>query len=213
MSPTQDPWYNATTPGPSMHRTTAKGEQRVYGGNEAASPLACIHQYQFCHGNPSSGGTSSSCGPTGGLYDALAGAAPLFNTSVESLTIPPDELPDDISDRANGFIWLTTLWQQASGPVALVNVMGATSLASQHSFRSGVQGPLPDNQWQSDMTYIWNTSLASIQARFAASAIGTNTPELNKYRLPPSNPYQKYLCANQVSIVNLSVADQPPSFT
>ncbi|KAK4202751.1 hypothetical protein QBC40DRAFT_39844 [Triangularia verruculosa] len=193
LTPTEDPWYQATTPGRFLQTSNAEGGRNVYNKDDAASPVGCVRQYQLCRGGQT---RDSRCGPLAGAVDAIVGAAHLFELGADDLRSM--NLSDSTPEAASQFDWFWTIRQvMAKDPYDIVNTLGVSALASPQSLRSGVQGPLPTDQWQTDMATIWNTSLASLQAAFVEVATGTTRPSLEPYRKVPSNAPQKRMCANQ----------------
>jgi hypothetical protein len=209
MSPTSDPWYNASIPaggGGNVRNGASTGSRVPHMTAEAASTMACVHQYQFCHGGTTPEERGSKCGPLASVDDAITGAAPLFGLDAGYETLLKSGLNDTFSDKASGFLWFVTAWLATfKTPGELINTIGASMLESQHTFRSGIQGTVPVNQWQHDMAYMWNTSLASTQAGLVTAAKGTNRGDLLQYIAGPMNSYQRRLCTNQVSNISALV--------
>lgn len=77
--PTDDPWYRGFIPGNTIHFASNTEETRtVYRPDEAASPMGCIQQYQYCNAD-------RQCGELTSFTDAMASAAPLLNTTLEMI--------------------------------------------------------------------------------------------------------------------------------
>lgn len=212
---TNDPWYQATT-NLSFSRSSPQISEPVnmYGSDSAASPLGCINQYQFCRGKaePNSSGEDANCGLLGSFKDAIYSAFPVFDlpSNLSRITV---DAPVGNSKMASIFHWYYSIWAELSmGPHGILNVLGPSVLASQRQLRQGVQGALPDNQWQIDMTRLWNISLASMQAGFVDMARGPASD--NQYFVQkPWNKYQEQMCANQVRTPKQSSDLLPPFVT
>lgn len=197
MAPTTDPWYKATTPGPKAREVSTVGECTVYVADEAASPIACVARYQLCRGGASPASGNSKCGPLAGFMDAAIGAAPLFDFPGELDAIFSGNVSG--TETASAFNWFTSIWRVMNPePYFIFNTLGSSSLDSKRRYRAGVQGPLPSDQWQNDLTHMWNVTLASFQESFVSTAQGTSQRDIQQYLRRPSTQYQKQLCASQV---------------
>ncbi|KAL1623516.1 hypothetical protein SLS54_004506 [Diplodia seriata] len=64
----------------------------------------------------------------------------------------------------------------------------------------GVQGPLPDNQWQIELEHWHNISMAYFQESVISLATGPSRPGALRYLIPPNGTEQQNLCKNQASI-------------
>ncbi|KUJ14079.1 uncharacterized protein LY89DRAFT_152692 [Mollisia scopiformis] len=193
--PMDDDWYRATTFGQKLAHTadmSSEGIVEAYIPTEAASPMGCVEQWQWCN---SAYPKEEGCGPLAGLLDSILGAAPFFNLTEEDLA---PERP--VSPTASGtrLIWPALMQLFGENNVGeLLNQLGAQSLASQSLLTSGLQGPLPKNQWQLDVTNWFNTVLASIQALYVNTAIGTTDPGLVQNQYPPLNEQERKVCNSQ----------------
>ncbi|KAI0530167.1 hypothetical protein GGR58DRAFT_525224 [Xylaria digitata] len=199
-----DGWYRATDFLTTISHSLTSGSQKVYRPSVAASPMGCVEQWQWCN---SAYPRESGCGPLAGTQDALYGAAALFNLTSEELY--PDR---PLSSEALGtrLIWPALL---TSGyPTALPSLLGhlgAKSLASQSRLYSGVQWPLPNNQWQLDYAKLSSTSsqnpgnlrrghwiiLGSLWVVEAAQ--GSSDSEFREHTVPPLNEEEQKLCNSQ----------------
>lgn len=193
---TDDPWYRGNVP----WRNTSWGGM-TYRMDEAASPLACLRQYQFC--NPALP-EEHRCGPLAGFLEAQVQAAPLFgitydqmlNMTVEQMA--KNEIPQ--TPAAARYVWLLMFLTLAiPSPAALVNILGPNSLASQQSLTrsSSVMGIIPRNQWQLDVQNWWAIYMASLQAGTVNTAYGSHDPALKLYEIPPFNSHAQklHMCA------------------
>jgi hypothetical protein len=184
---TEDPWYRATVPFGRVKQFDGQVHP-VYRPEEAASPLACAQQMQFCN-------AAGQCGPLASSSDAVAGAASVFNTTadiVDNSTYVPD---GPIASRFYWFylvIFETTDW---GGVRAQVN--GEPNLASQAMLSGGLMQPIPDNQWQADVTFWWATWMATMQSAFVITATGPSGALQGVSQRP--NQFQQDICQNQGS--------------
>ncbi|KAI1326335.1 hypothetical protein F5Y16DRAFT_421824 [Xylariaceae sp. FL0255] len=184
-----DDWYRATTTAIGYVRGVGPSNQShsVYMPTEAASPLGCVEQYQWCNTAYSN---NSGCGPLASNLDALYGAAPFFNLSEKEFDL---DRPSSESAVGTRLIWpsLITISTQASIGV-IVEGLGAKSLASQNLLYNGVQFPLPMDQWQIDVANWMNISLALLQLKLVDTALGTSPDKLQ-----PVNHQERKLCHSQ----------------
>lgn len=190
---TSDPWYRATVPGDKVYAQNMREGLVVYQPEEAASPMGCIQQFQFC--NPSL--SSNNCGPLASWADAQNYAAPLFGITTEDLENEID--PPTSNIMGSRFVWLTQVL--AFGQVSIEGVvldLGPEALTSIKYLTSGVMGSLPINQWQLDVRYWWATYLASLQQAVVNTARGPTDPTVDPYKVLPSGPHARNICNNQV---------------
>lgn len=194
---TEDAWYQATALGNEIWDTSREGTRRVYWPEEAASPLGCVKQFQFCN-TALEVSPHDQCGPLASWNDAVREAAPLFNMTaaeVSEVDTPPTSL------AASRFSWFVQVLNNAGSNLStLLQTLGPQSLASKANLIQGFMGRLPTNQWQLDVTHWWSTYLASSQAAFVEAAIGPadRTGELEKYKQGPWNDHTRRLCNSQV---------------
>lgn len=164
--------------------------RNVYLPEEPASPLACVERYQFCN-------AGKECGPLSGKMPAVVESASLFNMT--AFDIINGTVPDDpIGSR---FYWYYfVLFTMAIDIDGMLQNLGPKALQSQQNLLGGLMGPLPDDQWQLDVTYWWAIRLAGIQAAFVNTAHDTGNAALEEFRVRPHNSYMQDMCNNQVSI-------------
>lgn len=192
--PTEDAWYRGTAVGDAIFANGLEGTRTIYWPEEAASPLGCVQQVQFCNTVLEQ---DKRCGPLAAWNDALFESAYLFNMTGAQLF--SDYYPTDAT--ASRFLWLAEQLQNAATSLEiLLPTLGPEALASKANLAQGIMGRLPPNQWQIDVTHWWSTYLASIQAAFVETAIGPADPtgELEQYKIVPWNDHVRKLCNNQV---------------
>jgi hypothetical protein len=153
--------------------------------DEPVSVLGCANQYQICY--PDRKGKPSNCSRLGGkqeLYWLLT-----------SLAQSEKQL-----NRTKWSIMSALTGNELGG---LVQTLGAASLSSKYSFVSGVQGPLPDNQWQLDVEHWHAATLVAMQGSAVDAASGPSDPKMKSFWAPPANDEERSVCNNQVSDLTL----------
>ncbi|KAM7193957.1 hypothetical protein V8F33_007463 [Rhypophila sp. PSN 637] len=195
-----DDWYRATTPFLSSHQVGLVDKKPTYHTDEAAAPLACVEQYQFCRiseSPPSGPEASDRCGPLASWFDALAGAAPLFE-------VPEEEFVqygtyNENSTMPSIFIWLYYMVaaKQGGGPSTWLLQPGSNTLLSQKTVFAGIQLDSANDQWKKDVLHWWFTYLSILQLSFADVAAGVHNPDLLEYVMPPHKLQEEKLCNNQ----------------
>ncbi|KAL9108532.1 MAG: hypothetical protein Q9227_006747 [Pyrenula ochraceoflavens] len=173
----QDAWYAAHQPLPTYTNGNGGSENvgrgDAYMSDEPGSPLACKMHYEGC--NPESS-PQKGCPISGGLFDFVYP------------TLPPE------TEASSVFQWILS----NQGDIATtVQTLTTGSLTSKFSLMSGLQGPLPDDQWQSDVEFWFNILLTSLQS-VVYSALGPSDPAiLQDFWLAPNDYQGKHLCNNQ----------------
>ncbi|OTB01373.1 hypothetical protein M426DRAFT_41238, partial [Hypoxylon sp. CI-4A] len=187
-----DDWYRATTPEGSVSLTSVDGKRPLYRPNEAASPMGCVQQNQWC---TSSDPKNRKCGPLASRNDAVYGAASLFNVTMDELD---SQRPQASGSNETRFLWQSAIW--GNNPIAIepvLSFLGAKSLLSQVHFYESVQFTIPTNQWQLDVSHWWNMALASAQAEYVQTVQGIVSPALDSLRRSPVNKEEQKLCDSQ----------------
>lgn len=138
---TNDPWYRATVPGNSFRSPSTDNDNFItYRPDEAASPMGCTEQFQFC--NPSLP-SRSRCEPLASINDAQIQSAPLFGMTTADFfenTSPPS------GTMISCYQWLVMIINHMTPSTAtLVTWLGPISLSSTKYLNYGVMGLLPDN--------------------------------------------------------------------
>lgn len=191
-----DAWYNATTQFATLDTPNADGSGAVYAASEAATPLGCVQQYQWCN---SEYPVPEGCGPLAGFVDSVAGAYPLFNLTMDDYLAP--NISSSITERGSRIEWASLVTSQTKvGIYDIVQTLGAKALASQSLLSAGIQLGLSKNQWQIDVINWWNMSLALSQAAFVNTALGyrQSNPDLQAIVDPPVSDADRHLCQSQV---------------
>ncbi|KAI1132832.1 hypothetical protein F5Y10DRAFT_291787 [Nemania abortiva] len=187
-APSTDEWYRVSPTAANLSEgiNSTINTITVYLPLEPASPIGCAKQYQFCHGD------IHNCGLLASWVDALSSAARLFNT-----TAFYSRSNNNSGSSFSYFIAGFTTYQSA--PIGeLLAQLGPASLASKSSLASSIQGPLPSNQWQLDVTRWWDISMASLQAAYLGmSYYNPPDPSLLKYRTNFTSEAFRKLCNSQ----------------
>lgn len=187
-----DDWYRATVPGLSIDVVGSLDARTTYKTEEAASPLGCVEQWQWCNSELS---RDTGCGPLASMQDAFNGAMPLFNLTSKDLDT---ERPSSTTASGTRLLWPKMVQGQLSSLWIMLAYLGAKSLDSQSLLYDGVQYSLPLNQWQRDVTNWWNTTLAAVQGSYIDTALGTTDPMEKNSRHGPENPEEVKMCNSQV---------------
>ncbi|KAK2597555.1 hypothetical protein N8I77_012334 [Diaporthe amygdali] len=185
--PTMDPWYRGFVPWGKVRNYEPSGQwtKNVYRPDEAASPLGCIQQYQWCN-------AEHKCGELSSFHDARNTAAPFFDTPLEAL----DGYWDISGQKSSQWAWLEYIIYSAAD-LRILHQLGAASLASRRNFGMGYMSQIPPDQWKIDVTYWWATLMAATQAAFVNAVHGPKDPSLLQMTLRPLNKYMESLCHNQ----------------
>lgn len=173
---TEDPWFNASTPlgsfdFPSLQ--TTGDNATLYYASEPASPLGCLSQEQLC--NPSLPEQSRRCTnltrpKTVGLEAAALGLFPPGSNSDARLT------------------WaFNSIFHDSAAVQDVIDTLGAQALLARAGVKNGLQGPLPTNQWQTEVEHWFNTTLASLQQSFVNLARGPDDDSVLEYLVRPAN--------------------------
>lgn len=180
---TTDEWYKASRPAYNISRISTEATLQVYLQDEAASPLACAHQEQFCNPNLPE---DQRCAPLIGAagVDAQINAEKLF--------------PESAWPR---FEWIyRALVYRAFRAPKIVKTLGSRVLNSKYALFNSVQGPIPDGQWQLDVENWHNATLALLQDAFVSTARGDHDPRWSQWFYDPPDEESKKLCKSQVSL-------------
>lgn len=188
-----DPWYRVSniTAG-LMTSNLRNGSLPTYRPEEAASPLGCVEQFQFCRSS------DQKCGPLAAWLDAVFGAAHLFD-------LTPDEvMTGDVGDPthtaiSSRFMWYLSIMNYVSKTASQIpNYAGSRRLLSEQSMESGIQFGLRDDQWQHDVTHWWSTWMALQQISFLDVAKGPPPSFPADSIARPTDKHHTDMCNNQV---------------
>ncbi|KAI1759146.1 hypothetical protein GGR53DRAFT_527966 [Hypoxylon sp. FL1150] len=177
-----DPWYQATHTQASdftyigATNGTSKGSGKFYLQDQPGSPLACTEKWQWCLPLASGGRYCTRLGPLNDVYE---------DASTNSFGPSTTELVD----------WIFS--QIEISHSAAPNIMGVQALLSRKKLDEGYQGSLPDNQWQMDVEYWFQISMAAYQKVFVDTAAGPLPSMPEDFVKRPANDVQTKLCNNQ----------------
>lgn len=194
LTSTKDPWYRGVVPAGKYGYIGGNDSIPAYHPDEAASPLGCVQQYQFC--NPSLP-EDRRCGPLASWAESVVESAALFNLTIAQAF--GDEFPSQ--STGSRFKWLLTQLFHAATDIHFILLnLGSKALDSQRLLSEGVFPELPENQWKLDVSRWFAVFLASIQAGVVNSVLGPADGNLSQYTILPPNDHVKDICNNQVHI-------------
>jgi hypothetical protein len=176
-----DPWYRATTIAGNTTIDALNSSVHVYRMDEAVSPLGCAIQWQFCQG--------------AALGTPVCGDLASFNDALSSFQL------NDAINLNSKLLWYLEILYYSPGIFDLLQTLEAQSLASMRTLSNGVQSPIPQNQWQLDVSHWWATFLAAEQAYFVD--VVTGPPD--SFQIPakwiqgPADDQERDACDSQVS--------------
>ena len=191
MNAAKDDWYRPYIP--INYTNTLFSTDSFYMPEEAASPLACLEQWQWCR---SAEPGEDDRGPLGSWRDSFEGAFPLFNVTLESFNTLFPAAPDELGTRLL-FAESTQDRMFVGGTAGVVDDRD-NALESQSTLFMGVQLPMPDSQWKRDVLDWWNTMNAYWQKIYIETALGSTDPGFGEIDQPPRNEHEKKLCQSQV---------------
>jgi hypothetical protein len=80
----------------------------------------------------------------------------------------------------------------------IVDRLGVSALTSRYTLNYGIQGPLPTNQWQTEIQHLHSTSLAALQRMTVEQASGPNDRSVKRFFIPPDNDMERKARCQQV---------------
>ncbi|KAI1737540.1 hypothetical protein F4680DRAFT_428027 [Xylaria scruposa] len=192
LEPTGDWWYRtAQTPtNIDILQANATYVSHKYLPLEPASTLGCASQHQFCN---TALQNADQCGPLASLQDAIAGVAPLFNSSDSNLV----SMVAETEPQARFLYFMNTFSSYDTSIIGVLNRLGPAGLHSQRKLFTGWQAPLEPNQWQLDIMHLRDISMAATQAVFIDMAYGPTDPKLLASHYNYTSPELVKLCSNQ----------------
>jgi hypothetical protein len=180
IEPSQDPWYRATSLADNTTVDYLNNSAPSYRMDDAASPLGCVVQWQFCQAGPSE--------------TPICGNLASFNDATSSFLANAVHVNSKL-------LWYLDIFYNAPSVSDVLVQLQARALVSQRTLNSGFQGPIPGDQWHLDVAHWWATALAAEQASF----ISTVTGPPDSFQIPhdwirgPMDDDEQYACNNQVS--------------
>lgn len=182
-----DPWFSAHRSAGNFTSVSQEGVAQLFYADEPATVLACANQEQFCRpgskSHRSDGGGEPICEPLMDGYD--------HGASVQSLWSDDEKM-----QRYMGWTYDSYVLNSRSIRT-IVRDLGIASLTTRFGLQNGVQGPLPDNQWQNEVKNWFETSLANLQRLFVEVAHGPSDDRLEGWLIRPNSTEEHELCRNQ----------------
>ena len=170
-APVADPFFAASTP---YNLPTGDGvNETYYSANQYVNALACIDQHQFC--NPSNG----KCTPLSGNLQVPTHLPELGLNDAQASTAITMELT---------ISFLNTYYS--------VHSRGSNALRASETLDQGIQIPLPDNQWMTEVSTWFAVSMAKLQQRIVQYATGPSYVPEGLTLVGPENIYQERVCNN-----------------
>lgn len=168
---TNDPWFSATLGGYGNNGSR-------YMADEIAAPMACVTSQEFC--NPRSTG-ATRCTPDTQVQDNRADIARVWPDVNDQETLNPV------------LYMLRTMVTEVSNYAIR---SGLPNLLARDTLSGDVQSAMvPDDQWQAEMTYLYQASLAEMQSSMVEYARGYFFPGAP----PCTDDNCKRVCNSQVS--------------
>lgn len=181
--PSYDDWYSAQLPTTQnlIFSTNFPGNHSFYVRDKPVRVLGCTSQYQYCKANVE---LNTNCTPMAGIIPVTSFAESLWQTENQKAL----------------FKWSSTaimlIAMAISGPPSS---LGGSSLTSRYSLSNGIQGPLPDDQWQKEVEHWFTVTLADLQRLVVEAATGPMDMAMNQFLIRPQTSEEHLLCRSQVS--------------
>jgi len=189
-----DAWYRATADSARKIFVNGRsgGELPAFQPEEAASPLGCVEQFQLCRES------NQNCGPLGSFWDAIVGAAELFDTNEYEL-VNIGFSNSTLGSRYNWFV--NILYSLSQSAIEIPMYPSSIKLLSEQLIQNGIQLRLRDDQWKHDVTQWWSTWRSLVQLAFVETANGrwgSGFPPDSNFFIRPFDEAQQDMCYNQV---------------
>lgn len=175
--PVDDEFFAAHTPVTMKHVSYTPARTKFYMTDRPVHVLGCAIQQQWCRNR-------TDCSPLTSTPLAARGSFKSTPTSMQTASI-------------NTF--RSSMTSLGAHIYSVIASQGASALVARNSFRSGMQGPLPSDQWQKEVTHWQATAMALMQriaVEFATGPSVTSAQQLVKW---PSSKEEISLCKSQVS--------------
>jgi hypothetical protein len=169
-SPISDPWYKATQCNSSTIFPD-NTSQPTCSSDYYISALGCIEQYQIC-GNEASKCTSLNASTA--VQNETAGLK--FNNKQRALIERLTNTPSSIVTALD---------------------MGDGALLANDALQDGTVRALAPNHWKSEVLFWHNTSMVTMQRRFAEYASGPSDTSIRHRQIKPNTTEQISLCHSQ----------------
>jgi len=177
-APTADPWYNSSQSTLIKSQHEEEVHWPIWYAAEAASPLGCATQTQYCVSSLPAG---KDCTPLSGNLN--------------------QDMPDQLaalgvsSSAMSQIAWFRHASRSMGSQLSYIGQM-QTSLLSRESLHEGVQGFLPPDQWQREVRYWSDISMAATQQALFVAAVG-HMPDYEPILRGPQDEGERQMCASQ----------------
>lgn len=137
---------------------------------------------QFCNPNLPE---ATRCEPLRGFMDTSYPTSELWHSEAQQ----------------NTAAWTIKVLEQGFYSISSTpEYIGVTTLTARYGLVYGLQGPIPDNQWQLEAEHFVGASMASLQGAFVSAANGPPTQQLKEFQYRPNDTQANTMCTNQVRI-------------
>ncbi|KAJ9608181.1 hypothetical protein H2200_007169 [Cladophialophora chaetospira] len=177
--PTSDPFFSANF---YVELGSFQGVNLSYfSADEYVSAMACADQYQYCNGDD-----NTQCTPLTGYQQAW--------TALNSSKLNLNDVQYTIASRI-------ALTSRSLSTFHSISGRGAAALRAQDTIYDRVQQvPLPDNQWQIELSNWFAISLAKLQhsiVEYAAPSVRKEDMPAGAYLQEPFDAVSKAMCYSQ----------------
>lgn len=153
VKPVDDAWYSAHQPGSPTKLASTHEDIPAYYADHTVNVLGCIMRRQIC--NPVSG----HCSPLS--YD-----------------LPPSITWSSQEQQKNFNFWWAAPWITT---LQVPHFLGVNSLQAFSNSITGVQGPLPPDQWQQEVISWQSIALAHSQRMIVEAVIGPSDTSMQHF--------------------------------
>lgn len=185
--PNSDPIFSANVASDSGEEIN-NVEVLEYSAEYAVAAMACTDQYQIC--NPTLAGLDGEpmlCTPLGPIFTLFEESEPLGMNLYQLSTVETIVIAMQSSSMYNSVAGRGSAALKAQSTVF---TLGDSNLQ---------MAPLPNNQWQIELSGWFAVSLASLQQFLFEKASGPpNVQEADGYIIKPNNKYEKAICQRQM---------------
>jgi hypothetical protein len=171
-----DPWYSAHNFADNATEMGTKVSDGLFFNDDPVRVVGCLERLQFCNPNLP---RESGCTNLTGRWPAFKEAEKLWQSESQTAIFDWSAL------GMKGSIHDLPQW------------LGELSLLASQMLTGSYQPHLPDNQWELEMEYWFQSSLASYQRGLVNLAGGPVDPSLRKFCTGPSNPSEQLGCSSQ----------------
>lgn len=153
------------------------GKREVYMFDNVIHVLGCATRHQFCY-------SKTSCSPL---------------TAWEYIIPELNNVNSTEQQREAARVWSHSVATLGGDLRAIVGNLGASALLARKYFQSGIQGPLPPDQWQREVEYWQATVMARMQRVLVEYATGPSDATMQDSVEKPSDDKAQKQCKSQVS--------------